>query len=263
MSLANLSLWTHLVLLVFLVGYALFWTIVAVPHAERPDAASRTRFLTAVRRLRVPPFGPLRVPLPALGWLGLAAVAATGVLLFLQGAERPSAVKLTPFTLAVVLHLALTLRPSLASAAGFLAALLVTACAAVAWPPGYRGVLLAVHLTALLVWLGHMFFWSFVVGPLCKRHGERAFAEALRAASHRWGALGGGALAVLFATGVPLLLQRQQALPAVFGWKLALVGGMVLYQMFVGHRRAPRLVYANMLAALVILLLSVLLVHGT
>lgn len=261
MSLANLLLWTHLVVLVFLVGYAMFWTIVAVPHADRPDPAGRARFLDAVRRLRVPPFGPLRVPLPVLGWLGLAAVAATGLLLVQQGAERPSPVKLTPFVLAVLLHLALSLRPGLPLAAGFLAALLASACAAVGWPPSYRGVLLAVHLLALLVWLGHMFFWSFVVGPLCKRHGERAFAEALHVASHRWGALGGGALAVLFATGIPMLLERG-AIPAVFTWKLALVLGMVLYQMFVGHRRAPRLVYANMLAALVILCLSVLLVHG-
>jgi hypothetical protein len=46
------------------------------------------------------------------------------------------------------------------------------------------------------------------------------------------------------------------------GIKLLFVGCMVLYQTFVGHRPAPRLIYLNMLAALVIVALSILLVRA-
>jgi hypothetical protein len=48
----------------------------------------------------------------------------------------------------------------------------------------------------------------------------------------------------------------------IFGLKFLLVGCMIGYQGFVGHRPAPRLIYANMIAALLIVALSILLVRA-
>lgn len=118
-----------------------------------------------------------------------------------------------------------------------------------------------------------MVFWSVVVGPVCKRFEPAERREELREAAHRLGGLGWPALTVFLATGVVLLhargllsLSALQAFFAeppghAFGLKLVLVAGMVLFQILVGHRPAPRLIYANMLAAFVIVALSVLLVR--
>jgi len=260
-SLIDLILWLHLVTAIFLVGYALFWTIVALPPAERSDAASRNALLDELRSATWPPFGPLRLPLPYLGWLGLAGMGVTGWLLIRAGGE-PAPAKLFAFAIAALLHVLLSLRPRPPVLHAFTIALLCTVVLAVVPRPTYSGVLLASHRLAVVIWLGHMFFWSFVVGPLCKRYRPEARRETIREASHRLGALGGSALLVLFLTGTLLLLDRGDV-PAVLPWKLGLVGLMVLYQVFVGHRRAPRLVYANMLAALLILALSVTIVHGS
>lgn len=257
MSPAIPLLWLHLVVLVFLVGYATFWTVALAPARGGIEPAAPALLL----RLRYPPFGPLRVPLALVGWIGLAAAGASGFALAGAADAPVGAAKMVAFGLAAGLHGWLLARPRVWLAAALLAALLAAAALAVALPLSYRGVLLALHLLAMLLWLGHMFFWSFVVGPLCKRWPERAEGDALRAASHRFGALGGPALLVLFATGSALLVARG-GVPGVFPWKLALVGGMVVYQVLVGHRRAPLLVQLNMLAALVVLWLSALLVHG-
>lgn len=120
-------------------------------------------------------------------------------------------------------------------------------------------VFAVLHVLAALVWLGHMFFWSLVVGPLVKRFSPPERAEALRRASARYGATGAPALVVLVFTGPLLLLGSEDVPPALYP-KLVLVAGMILYQVFVGHRPAPRLIYADMLAALGVLALSVWLV---
>jgi uncharacterized membrane protein len=131
------------------------------------------------------------------------------------------------------------------------------------------------HLLALSVWLGHMFFWSIVVGPVTKRMAPTDAGRRLRELSLRWGALGWPALIVLAATGAFMLRARGATLDRVasgeifagaagrlLGAKLALVAVMVAYQAFVGHRRAPRLVYLDMTAALLVVALSVLIVNA-
>jgi len=123
---------------------------------------------------------------------------------------------------------------------------------------------LVLHVLAAFLWLGHMFFWSLVVGPVLKRWEPAAQGGRVRVASTRHGGLGWPALVVLGLTGV-LLLFRSTASGGAPAWvlsaKLALVGGMVAYQVLVGHRPAPRLIYLDMLAALLVLLLSVGLAH--
>jgi uncharacterized membrane protein len=128
------------------------------------------------------------------------------------------------------------------------------------------------HLLAAFTWLGHMVFWSIVVGPVAKRL-EAGEAERLRAAIGRYGGLGWPALTVLAATGLVLLMKRGLLEPGamqeltgdpsgqLFLFKLALVAGMVLFQWKVGHRPAPKLIYLNILAAFLIVGASVLLVR--
>ena len=132
---------------------------------------------------------------------------------------------------------------------------------------------LALHLFAVTVWIGHMLFWSLIVGPLAKRADPPEEGQRLRAAATKHGGLGWPALGVLFGTGVAMLhfrgvfsdggLETLSGSPAgrLFLAKLVLVLAMVAYQWLVGHRPAPKLIYLNMLAALVIVALSVVIAH--
>jgi len=125
---------------------------------------------------------------------------------------------------------------------------------------------LTLHLLAALVWLGHMFFWSVVSGPALKKVEPAETATLLRELSMRLGGLGWPALAVLVLTGgymlairgiTPAVLFSPGALASpmlrALALKLLLVAGMVAYQIAFGHRRAPRAIYLNMLAALIVL----------
>jgi uncharacterized membrane protein len=131
------------------------------------------------------------------------------------------------------------------------------------------------HLFAVSLWLGHMFFWSIVVGPVTKRIEPPDAGQTLRQLSLRWGGLGWPALALLVLTGIVLTAYRGipfqhvasgEFLSNPFGrglaMKLLLVAGMIVYQWWVGHRPAPRLIFVNMIAALMILALSVLMVRA-
>ena len=129
------------------------------------------------------------------------------------------------------------------------------------------------HVLAAVLWIGHMVFWSIVVGPMLKRFEPAERADELRAAVHRFGGLGWPALGVFLLTGPYLLYARGMFEPGAFAdlferggglWfvlKLVLVAGMVLYQLVIGHRPAPKLIYVNMLAAFVIVLISIVLVR--
>jgi hypothetical protein len=132
-----------------------------------------------------------------------------------------------------------------------------------------------VHLLAVFFWLGHMFFWSLVVGPITKRFEPPELGRAIRQMSLRGGGLGWPALFVLAFTGVLMLSYRGVILQTflsgelfvgpfgrVLGIKLLLVVLMCLYQLFVGHRSAPHLVFVNMMVALMIVALSILLVRA-
>ena len=128
------------------------------------------------------------------------------------------------------------------------------------------------HITAACLWLGHMFFWSLISGPALKKIDPPETAQRLRELSQRMGALGWPALTVLILSGAYMLGARGIGLSDLlsadfrstqFGQVLLLKGvlvlGMVVYQAVLGHRHAPRAIYANMLAALSIIAASVVL----
>ena len=132
-----------------------------------------------------------------------------------------------------------------------------------------------VHLLAVFFWLGHMFFWSLVVGPITKRLEPPELGSAIRQMSLRGGGLGWPALFALAFTGVLMLSYRGVTLQTllsgelfsspfgrVLGIKLLLVALMALYQVFVGHRSAPHLVFVNMMVALMVVALSIILVRA-
>lgn len=131
------------------------------------------------------------------------------------------------------------------------------------------------HVTAAVLWLGHMFAWPVAVGPALKAVRPPETAEELRRASVWLGGLGWPALIVLVPTGLWLLAARGIA-PAdllaadtyagpegrVLLVKLLAVLWMIGYQALFGHRPAPRAIWTDIAAALVVLAMSVLLVRG-
>jgi uncharacterized membrane protein len=133
----------------------------------------------------------------------------------------------------------------------------------------------ALHVLAASLWLGHMFFWSLFSGPALKKIQPPEVAERLRAVMRWRGGLGWPALGVLAVTGLYQMRFRgvtpgmlvdgtmlQSAAGRLLACKLLLVLGMVGYQAIWAHRPAPRAIYFNMLAALLVLAASVLLVRG-
>lgn len=136
-------------------------------------------------------------------------------------------------------------------------------------------ICLGLHLVAMALWLGHMFVWSLFIGPALKRVEPATTADLLRESSLFRGGLGWPALIVLIPTGFYMLSVRGIQIgdlvsgaafhgrPGnVLAIKLALVAVMIGYQVYFGHRRAPIAIYFDMLAALVIIAMSVLLVRG-
>lgn len=136
-------------------------------------------------------------------------------------------------------------------------------------------VCLVLHLLALMLWLGHMFVWSLIIGPALKRVEPPDTAEVLRESSLFRGGLGWPALAILIPTGLYLLsyrgIQPADLLSGaafvgtqgtVLGAKLAMVAAMIGYQAWFSHRSASVAIYFDMLAAIVIVAASVVLVRG-
>ena len=135
-------------------------------------------------------------------------------------------------------------------------------------------ICISLHLLAAVLWLGHMFVWSLVVGPAMKRIEPPQTAELLREYSLFMGGLGWPALAVLIVTGLYMLSWRgvspssllSRAAFSVAGGilvvKLAPVLFMIFYQAVFGHGRAPNAIIINILAALIVLAASVALVRG-
>ena len=136
-------------------------------------------------------------------------------------------------------------------------------------------ICVALHLLALSLWLGHMFIWSLVVGPAVKRVQPQETADLLREASLFRGGLGWPALAVLIPTGLYMLHYRgieigqllsgaafQGPQGTALAVKLACVGGMMVYQAVIGHRRAPIAIYFDMLLALIVIGTSGVIVRG-
>ncbi len=133
---------------------------------------------------------------------------------------------------------------------------------------------ISLHLIAVMLWFGHMLFWSLISGLALKKVSPPETAQTLRRLSLTMGGLGWPSLVVLVVTGYILLGYRGitlellfsgQAFAAPGGWvlagKFALVAWMIFFQAVFGHRAAPRAIYLNMAAALSIVGLSVLLVR--
>ena len=138
---------------------------------------------------------------------------------------------------------------------------------------GYR-IAITLHLVAVVLWFGHMLFWSLISGIALKRVEPADTAETLRKLSMTKFGLGWPSLAVLIPTGLVLLDFRGIGIAQILsgdafrlpgGWvlavKLGLVAWMIFYQAAFGHRPAPRAIYLNMAAALTILAMSVFLVR--
>jgi uncharacterized membrane protein len=136
-------------------------------------------------------------------------------------------------------------------------------------------LLVIMHLLAVSFWLGHMVFWTFVVGPITRQFSPPATGQSIKQMSLRWGGLGWPALFVLALTGVMLLSARGVTLQSLFsrelyaspfgrilGIKLLLVTMMALYQVLVGHRSAPGLVMLNIIIAFLIIALSIILIRA-
>ncbi len=134
---------------------------------------------------------------------------------------------------------------------------------------------IVLHVIAAAVWLGHMFFWSLFAGPGLKRMEDADAGRELRRLSLAHGGLGWPALAVLVLTGAYMLAAQGIGLGDLFSpallasrfgraldAKLILVAAMIGYQAVFGHRSAPRAIYANMLAGLLVLAASVVLAEG-
>ncbi|HET8649867.1 MAG TPA: hypothetical protein VFL95_07495 [Gemmatimonadales bacterium] len=138
----------------------------------------------------------------------------------------------------------------------------------------YRIALIA-HFLAVFTWLGHMFFWPLFAGPVLKKIQPGETAQRLRTLSMSMGGLGWPALVVLVLSGGYMLSARGVGFGDLFSavfwhqpWthalavKLPLVGAMIVYQAVIGHRPAPRAIYLDMLAALLVLGASVMLARG-
>jgi uncharacterized membrane protein len=77
-----LSVFAHIVASVVLVGYGLFWAVMAAAARREPVSDSeRARLLDITRRARWPLSGG-KLSLPAVGWLVLIGVVVTGALCF-------------------------------------------------------------------------------------------------------------------------------------------------------------------------------------
>lgn len=275
-------LWLHVLGTFFLVGQALSFSVLALSRAR--GSAAGADEVARFAQSPWPPRGlaPRSLPLGSLGLAAFAFLAVSGAALPLV-AGRPldslwsgpllAATPLGKLALSAVLVLCqsrLVERPTaLASHLTLAAALAVVGVSLVDAPVELFDVCLVLHVLAASLWIGHMLFWSVVVGPVLKRWSPEDERERLRAAVMRFGGLGWPALFVLLATGPVLLRERGFALESLANgevfdtaWgrllalKLLLVLGMLGYQALVGHRPAPKLVYLNLLAAFAIAALS-------
>jgi len=136
-------------------------------------------------------------------------------------------------------------------------------------------VLVTLHVTAALVWFGHMFFWSLVAGFATKSIEPPETSLLVREVGLKWGGFGWPSLFVLVVTGIWMSALNgitmhhvlageflHEPLGRVMAAKLTIVGGMIGYQWFVGHKPAPKLIYVNMLAATAVIILSILRVRS-
>ncbi len=93
----------------------------------------------------------------------------------------------------------------------------------------------ALHLMAVTVWIGHMLFWSLVVGPMTNRFEPPATGKLLRELSIRKGGLGWPCLGVLIITGIYILYYKGVT------WQIFVSGD--LFQTLYGYILAVKLIF--------------------
>ena len=86
MNLTFIAIYAHLVGAVLLVGYLLFWALVTAATWREYAGSAAEQLLQAAKAAAWPmPGYPLRLPL--IGWLILALVVGSGVLVIVSGAS--------------------------------------------------------------------------------------------------------------------------------------------------------------------------------
>jgi hypothetical protein len=114
----QLAAFAHLVLAVFVTGYALFWAIMALALRRVSSPAETETHLATVAAARWPhvlvPW-PLRLPLPLVGWILFAAAIASGLLVGALGGPRELGLafwlKLAALLAVLAVHASLARRP--------------------------------------------------------------------------------------------------------------------------------------------------------
>ncbi|MGH6905382.1 MAG: hypothetical protein ACREIR_21905 [Geminicoccaceae bacterium] len=106
----------HLVFTMFLVGYVLYWAIMAVSLRRDLAPPETLRLLGIVNRSRWPhvlvPWR-LRLPLPFMGWGFLAVLVITGLVLMAgYGLRAILALKIALVVLFALIQVGLTQRPA-------------------------------------------------------------------------------------------------------------------------------------------------------
>lgn len=117
MDLIRTSAFLHIVFSILLTGLALYWVIMSSALAKGREATEAARLLDTAHRARwphvvAPP--SLRIRLPWMTWLVIAALAATGVgSIALRGAPANGLwwIKLALFAAVIAIQIPLTLRP--------------------------------------------------------------------------------------------------------------------------------------------------------
>jgi uncharacterized membrane protein len=145
-----------------------------------------------------------------------------------------------------------------------------------------------VHIMAAVFWVGYALFWTIMVGSLRQRFDNSESSRLLQLINQapwppasvpfpfyvKFSGLGWAALGILSITGIFLLHFRSDALQQIlsgefllssfgqtFAVKLTLVIALLLCQLLLAYRPAPRVISLNMWLTLLISVLSVLLLH--
>jgi hypothetical protein len=120
MDMLRASAYAHIILSILLMGFALFWLFMETALRKRHGPVQGGELLAVVARAKWPPGGvpePMRVPLPWMSWLVIAAIVVTGIPGALaRGAVGPLvAVKIALFVAILVVQFLMTrsLRASL------------------------------------------------------------------------------------------------------------------------------------------------------